>query len=95
MPLSYYIYYRVARADEARLRVDRLQRGLSERLSIRGRVLKKRDEPSLWMEVYEGVVDAQAFESLLATLVNQVEFEGVLAADSQRKSECFEEGPCA
>jgi len=95
LPFSYYIYYRVARADEARARVARMQRSLRERLAISGRVLAKRDEPLLWMEVYEGVVDAEAFESLLATLVNEVELSGVLARGSARKVECFEDAPCA
>lgn len=77
------------------MRVERLQRRLSERLAISGRVLAKRGEPLLWMEVYEGIVDAKTFESLLATLVNEVEFSGVLASGSARKVECFEDAPCA
>ena len=38
----------------------------SERCGVRGRLLTKRGEPNLWMEVYEGVQDGGLFESALA-----------------------------
>ena len=44
-------------AGEARVRVDKLFDRLQQRCGVRGRLLTKRDEPNLWMEVYEGVAD--------------------------------------
>ena len=32
---------------------------------VRGRLMRRRDDPGTWMEVYEGIADAVAFESAL------------------------------
>jgi hypothetical protein len=95
LAFSYYVYYRVARPAEARDGVARLQRALQERLGIHGRLLAKRGEPSLWMEVYEGIADVAAFERLLVALVEETGLDRALEAGSERKSECFEDRPCA
>jgi len=71
--------------------VRRLQAAIRERYGIEGRLLKKRDEPTLWMEIYEGVDDGAAFEAGLADLLEGLDFSPMLAAGSARKSECFEE----
>ncbi len=90
MAFSYFIYYRVAKSAEAAVTVRKLQSAIHERLGIAGRVLKKRDEPAMWMEIYEGVSDAAEFEAVLAALIDGAGFDGVLAAGSTRKTECFE-----
>ncbi len=95
MPFSYYIYYRISQSAEAAACVVHLQRELRERLGIRGRVASKRGEPALWMEIYEDVDDAAAFEALLAELVDRTGFERVLAGGSARRVECFEALSCA
>ena len=61
---------------------------------VRGRLLTKRDEPGMWMEVYEGVNDAPAFEAELDRLIAAMKLEGFLEPGSRRHTECFEE-PCA
>lgn len=91
MALSYYIYYRVAHPGDATAAVHRLQAAIRERYGIEGRLLKQRGEPSLWMEIYEGVDDGAAFETGLADLVDGLDFSLMLAAGSARKTECFEE----
>lgn len=91
MAFSYYIYYRVVKPDEAAVVVHTLQSAIRDRLGIAGRVLIKRGEPSVWMEVYEGISDTAEFEAVLARLVEGAGFDGVLAAGSTRKSECFED----
>jgi hypothetical protein len=95
LPLSYYVYYRIAQPAAAAACVSRVQREVRDRLGIQARVASKRGEPSLWMEIYEGVDDAAAFEALLAELVARTGFERVLAGGSARKTECFEALSCA
>lgn len=85
----YYIYYRIGEKDavEAELIVRSMQARLACRSGVAGRLLKKRDEPGLWMEVYEGVSEPQGFERLLGQLVDEYDL-GVFI-DGPRKRECF------
>jgi len=96
MPLSYYVYYRVApeRAALARERVAALLAFVARATGVSGRLLSKRDEPHLWMEVYEPVPQAESFDPALARGVRELGLEEVLAPGAQRKQERFEE-PCA
>jgi uncharacterized protein related to proFAR isomerase len=90
LPLSYYIYYRVAQPDRAQMLVRDIQAALKSRTGIAGRVLRKRDDPATWMEIYEGVGDAAAFEQDLATAVQAAIFAAVLESGGVRHMECFE-----
>jgi len=65
--LNYYIYYKLSaeRIDEARALVESLFSKIEERCGVRGRWMRRRDDPSTYMEVYEGVQDEAAFEALL------------------------------
>ena len=94
MALCYYVYYRVARPQQAGVAVRGTQSQLLLRSGVRGRLLSKRDEPALWMEVYEGVNDAPTFEAELGRLAAAMKLEGLLAPGSRRHTECFEES-CA
>jgi hypothetical protein len=94
LALNYYVYYRVTQTQEAGVAVRGMQSELLVRSGVRGRLLSKRDEPGLWMEVYEGVNDAPAFEAELDRLIGAMKLEGFLAPGSRRHTECFEE-PCA
>ena len=64
---NYYVYYRVdaARVAVLELEVKRLFEQIQERFGVRGRWMRRRNDPSTYMEVYEGVRDAAAFEALL------------------------------
>lgn len=65
---NYYVYYRVD-ADKVsvlRLRVEKIFTQVQEQTGVRGRWMRRRDDPSTYMEVYEGVADDAAFEALLA-----------------------------
>jgi hypothetical protein len=88
--LSYYIYYRVAQPARARALVRDIQAALQSRTGIVGRLLMKREDPSTWMEIYEGVADASAFEQCLAAEVRAVDFAAVLECGNRRHMECFE-----
>ncbi|HEU5282774.1 MAG TPA: DUF4936 family protein [Burkholderiales bacterium] len=96
MRLSYYIYYRIApeRTDLARERVAALLDFVARTTGVTGRLLTKRDEPHLWMEVYEPVQETDGFERVLARGVRELGLTEVLAPGAQRSLECFE-GPCA
>ena len=94
MPVSYYIYYRVAEPAQAQTLVRHIQAALKTRTGIVGRLLRKRDDPSTWMEIYEGVAEAGAFEQCLAAAVQATNFPGVLVIGGARHMECFEDS-CA
>lgn len=85
---DYYVWYRVAQADRD---TETAVRGMLARLACRsgvaGTLKKKRSEPRLWMEVYEGVTDAAAFERLLAQALDEYDVEMFL--DGPRHTECF------
>jgi hypothetical protein len=68
----YYIYYRVAaqRVDEAAHAVRRVLEHVEAHTGIAGRRLCRRDDPLMWMEVYESVGDAAGFERALAQAVD-------------------------
>lgn len=91
--LGYYVYYRVepARAAELESRLRALQAALAAETGIPGRLMRKRGEPLLWMEVYEGVGDAEIFERALERLVREHGVADALQPGSQRRTECFVE----
>jgi hypothetical protein len=65
---NYYVYYRVdaGRVDSLRLSVQELFKAIEKKTGILGRWMRRRDDAATFMEVYEGVKDEQAFESVLA-----------------------------
>jgi len=64
---SYYVYYRVdaTRLPALRRDIERLFGAIEGATGVRGRWMRRRDEPATYMEVYENVADEQAFEALL------------------------------
>ena len=91
MRTSYYVYYRVpsANADRARQAVDALQRDLSSATGVAGRLMRRRDDESTWMEIYEDVPDGARFEAKLAELAERHGIPALLAPGSSRKHEIF------
>lgn len=91
MSLSYYIYYRVppGKASLARAAVDALQRELSATTGVAGRTLRRRDDETTWMEIYEDVADGPRFEAALTGLVERHGIPALLAPGSSRKQEVF------
>lgn len=65
MRYSFYCYFKVD-ADKTALlaRLHALQAGLLARAGVAGRLLRRRDDAGTWMEVYEGIPDADAFRRL-------------------------------
>ncbi len=91
LDLTYYIYYRVpsGKAAPARTAVGALQRELSEATGIGGRLMRRRDDETTWMEIYENVSDGARFEAKLAELVERHGIPGLLAPGSSRRQEVF------
>jgi uncharacterized protein DUF4936 len=89
--LNFYIYYRVPaqNAERARAAVRELQRELSDIAGISGRLLRRRDDDTTWMEIYEDVQDGTRFEAELARLVERRELAALLVPGSSRKQEVF------
>jgi hypothetical protein len=92
MSFSYYIYYRIdpARAEAAEPRIRQLLDAVKKTTGTAGRLMKKRGEPNLWMEVYENVGEEGSFERELAAAVNQLKATDFLQPGSGRHFECFE-----
>ncbi len=87
----YYIYYRVdeARVDELEANIRRMQQELERQTGIAGRLLKKSEEPLLWMEIYEKVADAEAFGQALVDGVEKHKLKLFLQPGTARMVECF------
>lgn len=64
---SYYVYYRVEpdQLPALRERIGQILSAIERATGVRGRWMRRRDEPSTYMEVYEDVADERAFEALL------------------------------
>jgi hypothetical protein len=92
MACSYYIYYRVApdKAGACELKIKELLAKVERATGITGRLLKKRGEPLLWMEIYENVSDDATFEWELAEIADRLRIKDDLVPDTTRHVECFE-----
>ena len=63
----YYVYYKISPDQISKLRdgVQNLFKTIEMQCGVRGRWMRRRDDPATYMEVYEEVKDAAAFEALL------------------------------
>jgi hypothetical protein len=84
-----YVYYRVdaRHADAAETPIRAMMARLMCRAGVTAQLLKKRDEPLLWMEAYSGIVDADAFLRELASVAD--EYDVTMFIDGKRHIECF------
>src|SRR5262249_46513110 len=64
---NYYVYYRVdpAKLADLRVAIEEVFRSVERETGVRGRWMHRRDDPTTYMEVYEGVQDGAAFDALL------------------------------
>lgn len=91
--LHYYIYFRIPaeRATAITSAIQRMQQTIQAQLGITGRLLKKRNEPQLWMEVYENVPELSGFEDALKLAEEQSGITDLLGPQEQRHIECFKD----
>jgi hypothetical protein len=88
---SYFVWYRVNSNDrDTETALRSMMARLACRSGVSGRLLKKREEPRLWMEIYADVVDPVRFEHLLQQAVD--EFDVEMFIDGARRTECFDAG---
>ena len=87
----FYIYYRVADPASAATRncVQALLADVRIGTGIAGRVLRRRDDASTWMEIYENVAHSAEFGRALDAAVAAQNFGAHLAPGSRRVVECF------
>jgi hypothetical protein len=91
MAYSYYVYYRVTPENAAKCEARALEliAAIREATTVAGRLLKKRSEPLLWMEVYDNVRDDAKFELELEQAVTRLKISECLQ-EGGRRLECFE-----
>ena len=65
--MNYYVYYKLSaeQVAPARLLVNELFEAIKQRFGVQGRWMRRRDDPTTYMEVYEGVRDGAEFEAMM------------------------------
>lgn len=91
MNLSVFVYYRVAGVQDAAVheRVGAIQEDVYADTGVQGRLLRRRDDPTTWMEVYEPVPDVESFERSLDTALARHQFDALLGPGEARHTERF------
>lgn len=94
---SVYVYYRLrdGAPPVATRAVADLQGRIAMRLGVRGRLLVKRGEPLLWMEIYDDVTDADRLLDALSEEAARARFERLLQPGKLRTVEVFIPAACA
>ena len=93
MNLVFYVYFKVAAGAEPRARelAQSLVAQVKEATGIQGTLLRRRDDPATWMEVYQGVSDGTGFEAVLRRLAETSAFQQVLKDGTARRLEIFQD----
>ena len=88
-----YVYYRIDPAQEALAadRVDALLRTLAPHCHLPPRRLARCDDPSTWMEIYEGIADLPAFTGALRAVADHAGCAEFTLGE--RHLECFVQAP--
>lgn len=89
MTASLYIYYKATTAPDVAARVRAMQADLSRRSGIQGKLMRRRDAPDTWMEVYEAVGSFETFEAVLSEAVTHHRLEELLPPGERRHLERF------
>jgi len=86
---SLYVYYKTAADAAVAPRVRAMQAELAASTGVRGRLMRRRDDPCTWMEIYEGIGTFDSFEPLLAAAVAQHGLDDLVRAGERRHAERF------
>ena len=89
--LSYYIYYKVeaTQIDATRTAATRIVADIARATGVSGRLMARTDDPFTWMEVYESIVDFDAFDRALGAAVEHTGICALLVG-GKRITERFE-----
>lgn len=92
MKYSFYVYYKVPEQNAADLRdrIRNLQTNVMNLTGATGKLLVKINEPLLWMEVYENIIDHTIFLNALQKEISKVGLTNFFE-HNQRKIEIFSE----
>lgn len=84
-----YVYYRLdpRHADDAETPIRALMARITCRAGVTAQLLKKCDEPLLWMESYDGIADRENFLRELSSVAD--EYDVGMFIDGERHVECF------
>ena len=90
-----YAYYRIDPAQEAAAaeRIDALLTMMAAHCGAAPRRFHRCDDPSLWMEVYEGIAGYAAFSAALEAAVGELGCAAFI--QGERHLECFSPAPRA
>ena len=87
-PVHYFVWYRInADAAEVRGAVNSVVHDVALACAVTGKLFVRRDDTHTWMEAWEPVPDAAAFEAALATAVARHGLDGMI--DGVRHVERF------
>lgn len=88
---SLYTYYRIdpARCAELRAAVDALFAAAAQAYGVRGRWMRRKDDPSTFLEVYAGLENVDAFAAFIRRECERTGFTRLLADGSARHDEIF------
>jgi hypothetical protein len=91
MNYSLYIYYKVSpgREKSVRAAAQDLFKSIAAATGVEGRLSCRRDKPDTWMEVYEGIAEPDAFQTILNKELDRLRFADLLGPDSRRMTELF------
>lgn len=90
----YYVYYRVrqdAEREDAHATVRSMQAALARSTGVEGRLMERYGDDVTWMEVYESVVDPQAFEAAMRVETERHALGELVEPGSARHVERFVE----
>lgn len=91
MKASLYVYYKTAPGTEVAARVAAMQADIAARCGVQGRLMRRRDDPCTWMEIYETLDAFDDFEPILAEAVAKHGLEDLVRAGERRHAERFVE----
>lgn len=91
-PVSIYVYYRLradVSAEVACARITSMQERVTIRSRSASRLMRRLEDPTTWMEVYEQVGNVREFEAVLAAEVAEAGLDDLIEPGSARHIEHF------
>ncbi len=89
MTANLYVYFKAPTDADVAPRVRAMQAELARDTHVQGRLMRRRDRPETWMEVYEDIGDFDAFEARLAAAAERHDLAALLQAGERRHVERF------